>query len=519
MNLPRKASAWTASAGPPPKFEGLTPPMPKVLAIDDDRAVLHMIRQSFKDSDIEIATAGTVTEGLELLKRDSPDVVLLDIMLPEMSGLEAFQQIHKFDTKLPVVFITAAGDSDTAIEAMKVGAYDYVPKPLELPKVRRIIEQALETRRLMRVPVALPTAESPATDGDLLVGRSPAMLDVFKAIGRVAPQDVTVLIHGESGTGKELVARAIYQHSKRSRGPFLAVNCAAIPDSLLESELFGHEKGAFTGADSQRIGKFEQCSGGTIFLDEIGDMAPIVQGKVLRLLQDQKFERVGGNRTITTDVRIVAATNRNLEQMCEEGKYRPDLYYRLNGFPINLPRLADRGNDILLLLEHFLARFSRQMGRGDVEGISPDAVNLLMRYDWPGNVRELQSIVKQALLNSSGPVIVPDFLPEDVRTGGKKRSNGQPAEENGLPERDLGEFIDRRVAANSQNLYAETLEMMERYVVTRVLRMTGGNQSQAARSLGITRGSLRNKIRTLGISIDHVVDIDGALPEDEEDED
>jgi len=487
--------------------------MPVVLVIDDDRSVLHLISQAFKDSDVQVVTAGTAAEGMTAIEKSPPDVVLLDIMLPGTSGLDSFEQIHRIDPKLPVIFITAGGTSDTAIEAMKLGAYDYLLKPLSIAKVQELVRQALRTRRMMRVPVGLPIDTPQVEGGDLLVGRSPRVLEVYKAVGRVASQNVTVLIRGESGTGKELVARAIYQHSQRKDGPFLAVNCAAIPDSLLESELFGHEKGSFTGADSRRIGKFEQASGGTLFLDEVGDMSPLVQSKVLRMLQEQRFERVGGNTTIETDVRIIAATNRDLEKMVEEGNFRSDLYYRLNGFTIDLPPLRERDGDILLLLEHFIARFSREMGKRDVEGFAPEAVEVLMQYSWPGNIRELQSVVRQALLNATGPVIVPEFLPEEVRghVRGRARSESEPVHgehPNGkMPPADFQEFVERRLDHDSTNLYAEATEMMERYLLTRVLQTTEGNQSKAAQILGITRGSLRNKIRSLGISIGQVVSV------------
>ena len=270
----------------------------------------------------------------------------------------------------------------------------------------------------MRVPAVIPEGGEAKEDADALLGRCPAMQEVYKAIGRVAPQDVTVLILGESGTGKELVARAIYHYSSRAKGPFLAINCAAIPETLLESELFGHEKGAFTGADRKRIGKFEQCHGGTLFLDEIGDMTPLTQTKILRVLQEQEFERVGGNEPIKADVRVIAATNRDLEKMVAEGTFRGDLYYRLNVFTIKLPPLRERGDDLPLLAEHFVRRFGRELKK-DVRGIAPEAMELLRRYPWPGNVRELQSVIKQALLQATGPVLLPEFLPAAVRGQGK----------------------------------------------------------------------------------------------------
>jgi two-component system nitrogen regulation response regulator GlnG len=373
----------------------------------------------------------------------------------------------------------------------------------------------------MNVPVEVPDA-APAVNtsngngarGDILVGRSAAMQEVYKAIGRVAPQDVTVLIRGESGTGKELVARAVYQHSPRANGPFLAVNCAAIPDALLESELFGHEKGAFTGADQQRIGKFEQCQGGTLFLDEIGDMSPLVQSKVLRVLQSQEFERVGGNKTIRTDVRVIAATNRDLEKMVEEGEFRNDLYYRLSGFTIQLSPLRDRREDMVPLLENYLAIYSRQFEK-EVHGISPEALEVLMSYRWPGNVRELQNVVKQTLLRSAGPVVVPEFLPDKVRW--PETEAGEAQNRPASADTDLRAFVDERLKEESGDLYAETLAFMERYLVTRILSEHDGNQSRAAKILGITRGSLRSKIRALKVSIDRHVQIEGEQVESESD--
>src|SRR3954467_2755075 len=344
--------------------------MSRILVIDDDRSVRHLIAKAFEESDVEVVPAATSEEGMQLLENKQFDVVLLDILLPESSGLDLFERIHKADSKLPVIFITSLSSSDTAIKAMTLGAFDYLLKPLDLARIRDLVRQAIEIRRLMSIPVEMPGARNGRANGgtnrsDTLVGNSPQMQEVYKAIGRVAPQDVTVLIRGESGTGKELVARALYQHSPRVKGQFLAVNCAAIPDALLESELFGHEKGAFTGADQRRIGKFEQCSGGTLFLDEIGDMSPLVQSKVLRVLQSQQFERVGGNHTITTDVRVIAATNRDLEKMVEEGEFRSDLYYRLSGFTIQLAPLRDRPEDLQPLLENYLAMISKELNKDD----------------------------------------------------------------------------------------------------------------------------------------------------------
>lgn len=490
--------------------------MHTLLVIDDDRSVRRMVRGAFEDSPkIEVIEASTAEEGLQALDEHRPDVVLLDIFLPQESGLQVFHQIASFDSRLPVIFITATTESDMAIDAMMLGAYDYLIKPLDLTNLAALVNRAIQTRRMMQTPVKIPL-ESEVSPPDQLVGRSPRMLDVYKAIGRVSPQNVTVLIRGESGTGKELVARAIYHHSPRKEGPFLAVNCAALPDTLLESELFGHEKGAFTGADRRRIGKFEQCHRGTIFLDEIGDMSPVTQGKILRLLQQQEFERVGGNETIRTDVRIIAATNRDLESLVSAGDYREDLYYRLNGFTIQLPPLRERGNDVIHLLEYFLGRLGHDLNRQYVEGISPDAVEILMNYSWPGNVRELQSVVRQALLNVTGPVIVPECLPDEIRSAyappewscttslEEHRSDTEPDD---IPSANLTPLVEDYLKSGSTNLYAATVEHMERYLFTRVLRHTRGNQSQAAEILGIGRGKVADRIHAFGIQLEQDVRI------------
>jgi len=479
--------------------------MPTVLVVDDDRTVLSLVGRVLRDMDIRVLTARNAEAGLAELRRHQPDALLLDIMLPDGSGLEIARQVREIDPRLPVTFITVSDDSDVAIEAMKLGAYDFLLKPLDVEEVQDVVERALEIRRMMQVPVKMAEGDrGEAATGhvkqDLLVGRSPEILAVYKEVGRVAAQDVSVLIHGESGTGKELVARAIYHHSNRKDECFLAVNCAALSDTLLESELFGHEKGSFTGADRRRIGKFEQCNGGTIFLDEVGDMSPLTQSKVLRLLQEQKFERVGGTETIETDVRIISATNRDLEQMIDDGEFRLDLFHRLNGYRIDLPPLRKRGDDIALLLEHFLARLNSELAK-EIRGVSPEALKLLKKYPWPGNVRELEAVLRKTVLRATGPVLVPDFLPEVVR----QREPLLDAGEEGEMPSDIKRFIEQRQQTGSKDLYTEGLEMFERYLLTRILRENEGNQSKAAEHLGITRGSLRHKIRALGISIDQVV--------------
>lgn len=487
--------------------------MPLLLVVDDEPAIQHAFRRAFRDTEIELQFSDTGARAIEFVNGQRPDAIVLDVRLPDVSGLEVFHKIHALDARIPVIFITGHGTTDLAIEAIKEGAYEFLLKPLELAQLRQLIDLALRSSRLMRVPAAMPEDEvAPlgALSGDLLVGRCAAMQEVYKAIGRVARQEVTVLILGESGTGKELVARAIYQHSKRAEKPFLAINCAAISETLLESELFGHERGAFTGADRKRIGKFEQCHGGTIFLDEVGDMSPLTQAKILRLIQEQQFERVGGNETITTDVRLIAATNADLEKRIDDGTFRKDLYFRLNVFAIRLPPLRDRGEDIFLLIDHFVARFGQELGKS-VREIAPDSLQLLRAYSWPGNVRELQSVLKQAILKMRGSVLLPEFLPTQVRGSAPIASASAEAEPAGAF--DWDQFVQSRLAVNTTELYAESLQRMEREVIVRVLRHTGGNQLQAAKILGITRGSLRTKIRALGINVTRSVWSESDQPE------
>ena len=335
------------------------------------------------------------------------------------------------------------------------------------------------------------------------MGSCPAMREVYKAIGRVAAQDVPVLITGESGTGKELVALAIYQHGPRKQAPFLALNCAAIPENLLESELFGHEKGAFTGAERRRIGKFEQCNGGTIFLDEVGDMPLVSQAKVLRLLQEQAFERVGGSETIHTDVRLIAATHRDLKARSDEGQFRPDLYYRLGVFAIRLPPLRERGEDLALLVRFYLRQVSRELGR-EVHEVAPEALARLRGYSWPGNVRELQNVLKQALLRAHGPVLLPDFLP-DLAEAPMPAAPAAPPGEGFDPEAFL---IRPQLGPDARDLYAQTHRELDRLLLPRVLDYTGGNQHRAALLLGIARKTLRTKLRELGLRVAHSVEAD-----------
>ncbi len=436
------------------------------------------------------------------MRGHDPDAVVLDVKLPDMSGLEVFDGVRAIDPRLPVVVITAHGTTDTAIEATKRGAFDYLLKPVDLHHLREVVGRALELRRMRSVP-AVVAEDAPDDPGaDRIVGRSPAMQEVYKAVGRVAAQDVNVLITGESGTGKELVARAIYQHSRRADKPFLAINCAAIPETLLESELFGHEKGAFTGADRRRVGTFEQAHGGTVFLDEVGDMAPATQAKVLRLLQEQQFKPLGSDQPVTVDVRVIAATNRDLARMTAAGSFREDLYYRLNGFAIHLPPLRERKADLPLLVEYLLRQANRKLGKA-VRAVAPDAMRLVEAHPWPGNVRELQSAVRFAAVQAVGDVITPDCLPRSVR-GGHEADAPAPG-----PAVDVAALVRDMLRRGEDDIYRKVTEAVDRVMLEAVLRQTGGNQVSASALLGISRTTLRAKLQALGLVIEKSVRPEG----------
>lgn len=478
--------------------------MTKLLVIDDDDLILDSFHLAFAEPDYTLVSKGTAADGLAAFAENVPDVAIIDIRLPDMSGMELFEKLHEIDAKVPIVLMTGHGTAGTAIEAMRAGAFDYLLKPLDLDALLATVESAAETSRMMRVPATV--AEDAETDeGDLLIGNCPAMQEVYRSIGRVAPQNVTVLILGESGTGKEVVARAIYNYGKRAKERFLAINCAAIPEQLMESELFGHEKGAFTGADRQRVGKFELCDAGTLFLDEIGDMTPIMQTKVLRVLQDQTFERVGSNESITTDARLVAATNRNLEEMIESGDFRSDLFYRLNDYVIKLPPLRERGDDIPLLVKHFVKRACVSLGK-EIPAIPDETMNLLTAYQWPGNVRELQSVVKRALVEAASSVLLPECLPNSFRQKTQNSSASSSPSGNPKDVTDWEAFVSDAMDAESTSIHDDAMRLMERQIIGRVLRHTNGNQVKAANALGITRTTLRTKIKQYGIVIGRVVD-------------
>jgi two-component system nitrogen regulation response regulator GlnG len=481
----------------------------KLLLIADKPArILGHLRRTFPGPNHRVHIAGPGDFVFEQMRNDSPDVIVLDLDC-DQSEIPSLQQIHRFNPCIPIIVVTSAKNADAAIEAMKHGAYDCLFKPLDSGLLQRVVGEALDVARQQQ-PQSAPeeTGMDMHTEDDdvegAIIGACPAMGEVYKAIGRIAAHDVPVLVTGESGTGKELVARAIYKHSRRGQGPFLALNCAAIPENLLESELFGHEKGAFTGADRRRIGKFEQCHGGTLFLDEIGDMPPALQGKILRVLQDQSFERVGGNETIRTDVRIIAATHRDLKTWSEEGRFRADLYYRLSVFAIHLPPLRERVDDLPMLVHYFLRRFSRELGRS-VSHIDPEALAQLHHYHWPGNIRELQSVLKRALLHVSGSVLLLTFLPESLRSPSQVSPTARRT--------DIGleEITRQPLGPNVRDLYAQTHQQVDRLLLPRVLKFTRGNLHQAALLLGIARQTLRVKLRELGLSARRFGDVEEDL--------
>jgi two-component system nitrogen regulation response regulator GlnG len=471
--------------------------MPRLLVVDDEPNVLYSLQTSLQSDALEVAVARTARAGIEMVRHEPVDAVVLDVRLPDMSGLDAFRHIQEIDARLPVIIITAFAATDTAIEAMKRGAFEYLLKPIEFRRLRDVVTRAIELSRLRHVPAVFEETEVQGGVVDRIVGQSAAMQEVYKAIGRAAPQDITVLILGESGTGKELVARALYHHSRRKDGSFLALNCAAIPDTLLESELFGHERGAFTGAERRRIGKFEQANGGTLFLDEIGDMPASAQAKMLRLLQERQFERLGGSQTIETDVRIIAATNQNLEEQVAGGQFREDLYYRLKVATIHVPPLRDRLDDLRPLVEHFLARHGPELGK-NVRSVLPETLERLAQHPWAGNIRELQNTIKEALLRTTGEVLTPDSLPEKIGRA------VPPDEETGqAPVSVLGDLVQRiwgLLEAGETDVYRKIWLELDRIILETTLRYTKGNQVQASEMLGIARSTLRTRLRQLGLA-------------------
>ena len=477
--------------------------MSKLLLIDDETDVQYSFQRIFDTPDIELTTASSGEEGLKLIPKVKPDLVLMDIRMGGINGLETLRRIRQMDSKLLVILMTAYGTTQMAIEAMKLGAYDYLLKPFDVVKLKDIVNNALKAAHDMRQIVSYqPLLESEDYEAGI-VGRSEPMQQVFKMIGQVAGTDATALITGESGTGKELVARAIYHHSNRNTQPFLAVNCAAIPEQLLESELFGHERGAFTGATLQRVGKFEQCNGGTIFLDEIGDMTPATQTKILRVLQSGTFERVGGNAPLRVDVRIIAATNKPLEEAVAAREFREDLFYRLNVVRLHIPPLRERREDVRLLVNYFLKKFAREQ-ETEPKSISTGVIKALEAYHWPGNVRELENVVRRALVVAKGDAILLSDLPTEIVGQSSAGSASAPISNASASVGDPGA---NDVVSLSRKLFQwarkdpklKLIPAVERELVLQALKETAGNQVQAAKLLGITRATLRKRIEKFGI--------------------
>jgi len=469
----------------------------RVLVADDEASIRFVLREALEEAGHEVVDVDSGEAAWSLLPGGGFDIAFLDIRMPEPTGLELLDRLRGMGSETAVVVITAQNTLENAVEAMKRGALDYLVKPFPVAAVLALVEKALRTRALEREVRALRREVRGRTSGvgDRLVGRSSAILEVFKTIGRVAARDIAVLITGESGTGKELVARAIHQASARAAGAFVAVNAAAIPRELLESELFGHEKGAFTGAIESRLGRFREASGGTLFLDEIGDMPLELQAKLLRVLQSDEVTAVGGKRAEKIDVRIVAATHRDLDQHVRDGRFREDLLYRLRVVPIEIPPLRGRPEDIPVLAEHFTARYGEELGT-QARLLSESALDQLCAYEWPGNVRELENAIKRALVLASHDVLAPEdfaFL---------RGAPPPPAEAGGsLEELVRGEVESLLRGADPRDLYPRILERTERPLLEAVLAHTGGNQLRAAALLGINRNTLRKKITELGIAM------------------
>ena len=469
--------------------------MGTILIVDDDAQLRQSFDKLLTEEGHTVHTAPTGEAGIAMVRECVPDMVVMDVRLPGMSGLEAFRAVHEIESKLPVIVMTAFGTTETAIEATKLGAFDYVLKPFEIPEILALIDQALEAGRFMRSKLEIDVVPEVAS-AEAIIGRSKAMQEVYKAIGRVASTDATVLIRGESGTGKELVARAIYQFGLQADKPFLVINCVAIPETLLESELFGYEKGAFTGAVSRRVGKIQQAHGGTVFLDEIGDMPFSIQAKVLRLLQEKSIERLGGREPIPVDVRIIAATNRDLEAAITEGRFREDLYYRLKVVTLWLPPLRDRLDDIPLLTDYFLVRFTRDM---DIEnpGMTEEAKALLTSRPWPGNVRELANTIQKALIFSrGGPITIEDIS----RVIGRDRVS---AEKDDTVDEAIRQWVRNTLTSGTaKDIFNALMDRFARMVIVEALKLTSGNRARAANLLGISRPTLLSRIEKYRLKIE-----------------
>ena len=462
--------------------------MNRILIIDDDQPLGLSFAKILSQEGYQTENAFTGREGIDSVKKNPPDLVILDIRLPDMGGLQVFEVIHELFPKLPVIIITAYSSTETAIGAIQKGAFDYIYKPFDVPEMLLVVEKAVVAGHCMSSPVDVNPDGEIFSGREALVGGGSSMLGVYKAIGRVSATDATVLIRGESGTGKELASRAIYNHSNRADKPYVVVNCVAIPETLLESELFGYEKGTFTGAVHKRVGKIEQARGGTVFLDEIGDMPLSIQSKFLRLLQENSIERLGGKEPIDVDVRVIAATNRDLEAAVAEGTFREDLYYRLRVVTLTMPPLRERKEDIDALVDYLLTRLAAEMSLSN-PGITAEALCRIKQYDWPGNIRELSNSLKKALIFNRGAPL----LPEDITLNQEQIVQGDTA--NQAIAGDLKSWVRALLRTeNQERLFDSSLDHVAALLIQEALVMTQGNRSQAARLLGISRPTLHAKM-------------------------
>ncbi len=463
----------------------------QVWVIDDDRSIRWVLEKALEKAGIGVRSFSKAEGVLAALADEEPDAILSDIRMPGMDGITLLERIKEHHSDLPVIIMTAHSDLDSAVSAYHSGAFEYLPKPFDVTEAVDQVKRACRVRRERLVEKA-----EPADEHTEIIGEAPAMQEVFRAIGRLARSNITVLINGESGTGKELVAHALHRHSPRANGPFIALNMAAIPHDLLESELFGHEKGAFTGAQSRRVGRFEQADGGTLFLDEIGDMPAELQTRLLRVLADGEFYRVGGHEPVKVDVRIIAATHQDLEQLVSEGRFREDLFHRLNVIRIHIPSLRERAEDIPLLMEHFLKEAARELGV-EAKELLPETAALLTRFEWRGNVRQLENTARWLTVMGSGREIHPEDLPPEL----KQASDREPHDSDW---REVFKAWVRSSLANGEtDLLGQALPTFETILIQSALEHTGGRRQDAARLLGWGRNTLTRKIKELGLESEH----------------
>ncbi len=461
----------------------------KIWVIDDDHSIRWVLEKALKKAEMDVTSFSSATGILDALAKGQPDAIISDVRMPGVDGLELLGQVHEHYPDLPVIIITAHSDLDSAVSAYQGGAFEYLPKPFDVQEAVDLARRAVEHhRREQAQQKGQPLPETPE-----IIGEAPAMQEVFRAIGRLSRSNITVLINGESGTGKELVAHALHRHSPRQEYPFIALNMAAIPRDLLESELFGHEKGAFTGAQARRIGRFEQANGGTLFLDEIGDMPAELQTRLLRVLSDGEFYRVGGHTPVRADVRIIAATHQNLEKMVRDGRFREDLFHRLNVIRVHIPSLRERREDIPLLMMHFLNVAAKELNV-EPKTLRPDTQQYLGQLDWPGNVRQLENLCRWLTVMASGQEIHLHDLPPELKNSEQESGAGSDSWE-----QSLRRWVEQRLVRGDQNILDEATPQFERIMIEAALARTGGRRQDAARLLGWGRNTLTRKIKELGM--------------------